>query len=88
MKIKKEEGSDDIFSIHYDLATIDIPQIARDVFRIFDEVLRVSKGAVAYLQCNLVNKPTPEYEAVLVALAQFIPDRREKNKFYWKWGTS
>ncbi len=88
MKIKKEEGSIDIFSIHHDVVTIDIPQIAREVFQIFDEVLRVSKGAVAYLQYDLVPKPTPEYEAVLVALAKFLPDRREKKKFYWKWGSS
>nr|MDO8112611.1 hypothetical protein [Candidatus Sigynarchaeota archaeon] len=85
MKITREEGSIDIFSIHYGTDEIDIPKIAQDVFLIFDEVLRVSKGAVAYMQYNLVPKPTPEYEAVLAALAQFIPDRREKNKFYWKW---
>ncbi|MBN2151093.1 MAG: hypothetical protein JW839_06605 [Candidatus Lokiarchaeota archaeon] len=88
MRIKREDGSIDIFSIHHDVATIDIPQIVQNVFQIFDEVLRVSKGAVAYLQYDLVPKPTPEYEAVLATLAQFIPDRREKKKFYWRWGTS
>jgi hypothetical protein len=88
MKIQREEGSIDIFSIYHDLATMDIPRIARDVSRIFDEVLRVSKGAVAYLQFDLVSKPTPEYEAVLAKIAEFIPDKREKKKFYWKWGSS
>ncbi len=88
MKIKREEGSIDIFSTYYDVGTIDIPQLVRDVFKIFDEVLRVSKGAVAYIQYDLVNKPTPEYEAVLAKLAEFLPDRREKKKFYWKWGAS
>nr|MDO8086017.1 hypothetical protein [Candidatus Sigynarchaeum springense]MDO8119163.1 hypothetical protein [Candidatus Sigynarchaeota archaeon] len=88
MNIKREEGSIDIFSIQHSLDTMDTPKIARDVFKIFDEVLRVSKGAAAYIQYELVREPTPASEAVLATLAQFIPDRREKNKFYWRWGTS
>jgi hypothetical protein len=85
MGITREPASIDIFSAYYSVDTVDIPKFAQDFFRIFDEVLRVSKGSKAYLQLDLVNKPTPEYEAVLIKMATMIPDRKEKKKFYWAW---
>jgi hypothetical protein len=54
------------------------------VFQIFNKVLRVSKGARAYMDHALGCKPTLEHEAVFTTLAGLM-ERRDGRKFYWTW---
>lgn len=83
--ITREEGSIDIFSTLDPLAGLDPAKIAARAFTVFTEVLRVSKGAGAYLELVLGSKPDPAFEGVLASVAELLPDRRSGNKFHWRW---
>lgn len=84
--ITAEQGSDDIFSAAFKVEAVDVAQLVKDTFQIFNDVLRVNPGASAYVECVLGSKLPPGGAAVLDEIAEFLPDRRENNKFYWKWG--
>ncbi len=85
MGITREEGSVDIFSVSDPLAGFDAGRVAKRAFTAFNDVLRVSKGAEAYLEIVLGSKPDPAFEPVLASVAGLLPDRRSGNKFYWRW---